>query len=404
MRRLVGLVSAGAFTVFALFSAVLLIDGWQAFGQKASGARLERMQASPQWSDGAFDNPQPMWNDTWGMVSGWADGSDVASPDGELPVVTGDRSRFAQPPQSGLRITWLGHSTSLIEIDGVTLLLDPVWGERASPFDWVGPKRWYAPPIPLSELPPVDAVLISHDHYDHLDWFTFQQLRTWENTRFIVPLGVASHLEYWGVPVDQIDERDWWDSVSVGDVTVHIVPSRHASGRFLTDYMSTLWCGFAAVGPTHRVYYSGDTGMFQAMAEIGERFGPFDVTMIEVGAYNAAWPDWHIGPEQAVRAHELMGGKVFLPVHWGMFDLALHGWTEPAERVVAAARATGTTLAMPRPGESIEPMMLAPEGTRAKTQGPFEKWWPEVPWQTAAEHPIVSRELGDLDTSEVLTQ
>lgn len=385
MRRLIR-VSLIAATIFAIAAGALLFDGWQAFGKSADGERRARMEASPRWTGSGFENPQPMWNDTFGMFRSWSEASDVASPSDPLPVVTGNRSRFATPPVSGLRITWLGHSTSLIEIDGARLLVDPVWGLRASPFTWVGPKRWYEPPIPLDELPPVDAVLISHDHYDHLDLPTILQLRDREATRFIVPLGVGAHLEYWGVSPDRIDERDWWESVQVKDVTVHVVPARHASGRFLTDYMSTLWCGFVAAGPTHRVYYSGDTGMFEEMQTIGEKFGPFDVTMIEVGAYHSAWPDWHIGPEQAVRAHKLMGGKVFLPVHWAMFDLAMHGWTEPAERVVAAAEQTGVTLAMPRPGESVEPAALAP----------FQKWWPDLPWQTAVEHPIVSRNLGSL--------
>ena len=251
-----------------------------------------------------------------------------------------------------------------------------MWGERTSPFSFAGPKRWYAPPIALSELPPIDVVLISHDHYDHLDAPTIEQMRDW-NTRFVVPLGVGAHLEYWGVPAERITELDWGDHLTVDELTVHCTEARHASGRHLLDQNATLWAGYALVGPSHRVFFSGDTGMFPELSDIGERFGPFDVTMVEVGAYNRAWPDWHMGPEQAVTAHRMLRGKAFLPIHWGLFDLALHGWTEPIERTMAAAQAQGVRVLSPRPGESVEP-------STTKTT----RWWPEVAWQTATDHPI----------------
>lgn len=365
--------------LLALASAALLADGWTAFGSRAAGERLDRMQASAQWAGKGFENPQPLWNDWMGMLTSWSDQSPAAEPDAPLPIVPGDRSRFAAPPESGLRVTWLGHSAVLMEVDGVRLLTDPVFGGRASPFDWAGPKAWYEPPIPLSELPPIDAVLISHDHYDHLQLSTILAMAEWDS-RFIVPLGVGAHLEGWGIDPARIVEVDWWDRVQVGAVEVVSTPSRHASGRFLTDRNATLWSGYAVQGPEHRVYFSGDTGLFPAMAEIGERLGPFDLVMIEVGAYHRAWPDWHIGPEQAIRAHGMVRGKVFLPIHWGMWNLALHGWTEPVERVIVAAEAAGVDFAIPRPGESIEPA----------SPPPLVRWWPELPWQTAAEHPIVS--------------
>ena len=362
----------------------LLVSGWAAFGATASGERRAVMEASPQWGDGVFENPQPMYSDLWGSVWSVTETSEAVSPDGEVPVVTDDGSRFAEPPETGLRVTWFGHSSALVEIDGARFLLDPVWGERASPFSWVGPKRWYPPPVALEDLPNIDAVLISHDHYDHLDHPTVLEMTAWD-TMFVVPLGVGAHLEYWGIAAERITELDWWETTEVAGTELVALPSRHASGRFVNDYMSSLWAGFALIGPQHRVYYSGDTGMFPAMHEIGEKYGPFDVTMIEVGAYHRAWPDWHIGPEQAVEAHEIVRGKVFLPVHWGMWTLAMHGWTEPAERVVAAAEKTGTVLAMPRPGESVEPARLRP----------VEKWWPSEPWDTAEEHPIRSTRLSN---------
>jgi L-ascorbate metabolism protein UlaG (beta-lactamase superfamily) len=368
---LVGLVVA--------FTVILVADGWSAFGQAASGARRTRMERSPEWVGGTFDNPEPLWNDEWGMITGLFDGSAHTVPDDPIPVVRGDASRFAAPPASELRVTWLGHSTLLVEIDGHRLLTDPVWGERTSPVDWIGPARWYPPPIALDDLPQIDAVLLSHDHYDHLDHPTMVALSD-RDTVFIAPLGVGAHLAYWGVPEERIVELDWWDRTRRGELEIVCTPARHASGRTPFDQNATLWAGYAIVGPRHRAYFSGDTGLFPAMRDIGERLGPFDVTMIEAGAYGSAWPDWHLGPEQTVLAHQLVRGGVLVPVHWGLFDLAYHGWTEPVERVLVAAEQARVDVAIPRPGESIEPT----------TSERPARWWPRVPWQDAREAPIVA--------------
>ncbi len=363
-------------------SVVLLALAWVGIGKRPTGERLERMKASPQWSDGSFVNPEPMWNDYLGMVSEAFAASEHAEPDAPLPVDEVAPARFAEPPESGLRVTWLGHSTVLIELDGVRVLTDPVWGERTSPISFLGPARWYAPLVSLDDLPPLDAVLISHDHYDHLDHTTIAAIADWD-TRFICPLGVGAHLAYWGVPESRITEVDWWDQVALGDVTVHAVPSRHASGRQVLDQNRTLWAGYALVGPEHRVLFSGDTGLFSAMSDIGERLGPFDVTMMEVSAYAQSWPDWHLGPEQAVDAHVTMRGDLLLPIHWGLFNLAYHGWTEPIERTVAEAERQGVRIATPRPGESFEPATYERDAA----------WWPQVPWRTAEEYPIRARGL-----------
>jgi L-ascorbate metabolism protein UlaG (beta-lactamase superfamily) len=363
---------------------IILVQAWVPMGKGAEGARLERMRGSSQWSDGVFENPQPLWNDGWGMVTEVFSGSDYGSPDASvsLPVEEVDPARFDRAPSTGLRVTWLGHSTLLIEIDGLRVLTDPVWGPRTSPLRWLGPARWYPPLIALDELPAIDAVIISHDHYDHLDQPTIDAMKEWD-TIFVAPLGVGAHLEYWGVPTDRIVELDWWERTRVGELELVATPARHASGRSLFDQNATLWAGYALLGPRHRVYFSGDTGLFPAMTEIGERFGPFDLTMIEAGAYGQSWPDWHIGPEQAVRAHQMVRGEVLLPIHWGLFNLAYHGWTEPIERTLVAAAAAGVDVAAPRPGQSFEPETLGPGGLT-------ERWWPDVPWRDADEYPIVS--------------
>lgn len=362
---------------------VLLVDAWTALGRTADGDRRARVEASARWTDGQFHNPQPLWTDVWGFASELVETSDHRSPDPMPPVVHVDPTRFASPPTTGLRVTWLGHSTLLLEIDGARILTDPVWGERASPSSWIGPKRWYAPLLDLDEVPKLDAVVISHDHYDHLDYATITAMKDWDTT-FITPLGVGSHLAYWGVPDARIVELDWWDETRVGDLTIVCTPARHASGRTLVDRDTTLWAGYAFKGSTHRVYFSGDTGYFRALEDIGERLGPFDLTLIEAGAYGQSWPDWHMGPEQAVKAHLAVRGRTFMAIHWGLFDLAFHGWTEPIERVREAALAANVPLLAPRPGESIEPERLEP----------FEPWWPELPWRTAEVYPIVATEDG----------
>lgn len=359
-----------------LASGAVLADAWEPMGTAPEGERLARMQASPQHEGEIFVNPQSMYNDYSGMFTTFGE-SRPTSPTQDLPVIRGDGSVFDTPPESGLRVTWLGHSTQVFEVDGVRLITDPIFGGRAGPVDWAGPQVWYAPPIALEDLPEIDAVLISHDHYDHLQQPTIAKMATWD-TQFIVPLGVGAHLEYWGVDPARITELDWWEATQIGAVEVNLVPSRHASGRHVFDQMRTLWGGYAIVGPESRIYFSGDTGLFPAMEEIGERYGPFDVALIEIGAYDQAWPDWHMGPENALRGADMVNAETFLPIHWGLWNLANHGWTEPIERAIVAADTRGMPMYAPKPGESVEPSAL-PE---------LERWWPELPWRTAEEYPI----------------
>jgi L-ascorbate metabolism protein UlaG (beta-lactamase superfamily) len=364
--------------LLALFALVLAINGWNAFGQLPAGDRLARLATSPQWQNGAFANQRKAWIDRQAAYRDLLTGDAVSEPEANapVPVVRPDPATLARLPASGLRVTWFGHSSTLVEIDGTRILVDPMWGNRASPVGWLGPARWFAPPIALGDLPPIDAVVISHDHYDHLDRDTILALAP-KGTLFIVPPGIGSHLAYWGVAERQIVELDWWDQRRIGDLTVTATPARHASGRLGSQSNHTLWAGYALVGPAHRVWYSGDTGFLPEFAEIGRRLGPFDATLLDTGQYDPAWPDNHLGPELAVEAHRLVGGKTLIPIHWALFNLAPHAWTEPPERILAAARCAGVKLAMPRPGESIDPA-TAPPPTR---------WWPELAWRTAAQKP-----------------
>lgn len=264
-------------------------------------------------------------------------GSAARSPQRPLGPFHTDPRVYSTAPESGLRITWMGHSTSLVEIDGVRILIDPVWDERAAPTTWAGPKRFFAPPLPLAGIPAIDAVIVSHDHYDHLGERTvraFAQLPALRNAQWIAPFGVGALLKQFGVQPAQCAELNWLDAVQVGPVSVTALPARHFSGRSLFNRFETLWASFALLGAAHRLYYSADSGEWHGFREIGEQFGPFDLTMLEIGASNPLWADIHMGPEGAVRSFRALGGRgLFMPIHWGLFDLALHPWKQPIETI-----------------------------------------------------------------------
>ncbi|GAP34487.1 MBL fold metallo-hydrolase [Piscinibacter sakaiensis] len=335
----------------------------KSFGARAAGARRERMQASPRWAGEGFRNVHPVLpglrdpSVARPSLGDFLCGGERRVPAGPLPVVD-PRPGWQRAPSDGLRATWLGHSAVLLEIDGATVLTDPVWGPRASPLRLAGPKRFQPAPVALRQLPPLDAVLISHDHYDHLDLPTVRELARRPGLPFVTSLGVGAHLEAWGIPPERIVELDWWESHTLprSGLCITAAPSQHFSGRSLKDRNATLWSSLVLRSPRHAVFFSGDTGLTTEYATIRERLGPFDLVMLEVGAFHPSWGDIHLGPENALKAHALLGGGAFLPVHWGTFSLALHAWDEPAEVLLGAAGSLGAPLLMPRLGEPVEPL------------------------------------------------
>ncbi len=263
-------------------------------------------------------------------------------------------SVYKKPPASGLRITWVGHSSLLIEIDGTRILTDPVWSERASFSSHIGPKRFFEPPLRLNELPALDAVLISHDHYDHLDENTIRHFAG-TKMQFFCSLGVSQHLEKWGINNSYVTEVDWGDSVMIGkDCVLTATPARHFSGRGLINRNETLWSSFVIKGPKHNIFFGADSGWFPGFKEIGDTFGPFDLTMLEIGAYGKNWPDIHMGPDHAANAHLALRGKLMMPIHWGTFNLALHAWDEPIEKLLQFAKERKIKLFIPEPGKPTE--------------------------------------------------
>jgi L-ascorbate metabolism protein UlaG (beta-lactamase superfamily) len=274
-----------------------------------------------------------------------------------------DAAIYASRPASGMRVTWFGHSSSLIEIDGVRVLIDPVWDERAGPYRWLGPKRFFPPTLPLDDLPPIDVVLISHDHYDHLGKDTVRRLsQLHPGVRWVTSLGVGARLQRFGVPKDKITELDWTQSTEVcgleGSLRITSWPSRHFSGRTAFDRFSTLWASFVLEGSQHRIYYGADSGDWDGFAEIAERYEGFDLTMLEIGAFHPLWASIHLGPDGAARAFQAMGGNaragLLMPIHWGLFNLALHAWRQPILRLRDVATQKGLKLWSPRPGAPTE--------------------------------------------------
>jgi len=356
-----------------LAGAVLLIllrsTEWLAsLGGRVTGARLDRARHSPQYRDGKFRNAEPTRMATGSyreMARRQFFGREQREPVGEIPVVHRVKDDYAKPPASGLRATWIGWASVLVEIDGKIVMTDPVWSERCSPSTLVGPKRFHAPPIALDELPHVDLVVISHDHYDHLDMVTVKSLAA-RGTHFAVPIGIGAHLERWQIPAAQIHELDWNESFRLGDLTVTSTPARHYSGRNPLHGNETLWTSWVMKGPRHRVFFSGDSGYSSAFKRIGDEHGPFDLTLIKIGASDPTWTEIHMAPEEAVQTHRDLRGAVMLPVHWGTFNLAFHAWRDPADRALAAASKSGVRLVVPKPGEFVEPSTAAANPDR---------WW-----------------------------
>ena len=315
---------------------------------------------SPNYRDGVFANLEPpsgtalTREDQAGLLRELMFGGSAQKPPIEIPVIEPELGL----PVGDLAVTWYGHSSAVIEVDGYRVLADPVWSQRCSPSRTVGPQRLHPVPAPLDALPAIDAVIISHDHYDHLDIETITALARTQRAKFFVPLGIGAHLRSWGVPAERVVELDWYQSAQLGELTLVCTPARHFSGRFLTRD-TTLWASWALIGPRHRAFFGGDTGYSKSFADIGADYGPFDLTLMPIGAYHHGWPDIHMNPEFAVRAHrDVTDSGLLVPIHWATFRLAPHPWGEPVERMLTAAKAESVAVAVPKPGQRVDTAAL----------------------------------------------
>ena len=310
---------------------------------------------SPQAGQNKFENPRPRpalglaktLGIYWDFLFNKPANTVPAAP---MPVRPLSREALlAAPDRSLFR---LGHSTVLLKLRGEFFLTDPVFAKRASPVQWMGPKRFHPSPIALADLPPIKAVILSHDHYDHLDYQTVLALAD-KTQWFLTPLGVGDRLIDWGIEAAKVKQLDWWQSTEVAGVRLVATPAQHFSGRGLLDADKTLWASWVIIEKDLRVFFSGDTGYFDGFKAIGEKYGPFDITLMETGAYDARWPAVHLHPEQVLQAHLDLRGRWLLPIHNGTFDLAMHSWYDPFDRIVALAEQHGVTLATPIMGEAL---------------------------------------------------
>lgn len=275
-----------------------------------------------------------------------------AFPDRTIPLEELNKQKLMQLSDEGFSVVRLGHSTILMKIEKRFWLIDPVFSERASPFSFMGPKRFHQPPIDISDLPEIEGVIISHNHYDHLDETSIRQLADKVN-RFIMPLGNSAQVIDWGVDESKITELDWWQKVTVDNLEIIATPAQHFSGRGLSDKNKTLWSSWVFKLPTSSIFFSGDSGYFDGFKTIGNKYGPFDLTMIETGAYDKDWPEVHMTPAESAMAHIDLKGKKMLPVHNGTFDLAFHAWTDPFEQIVAIAGNEWIDLLTPKMGQVV---------------------------------------------------
>ena len=299
----------------------------------------------------------------WKMIKAYINAKRVeAEPKNNIPVsnIT-EEQLFVDTFDAVFR---LGHSSLLIRLDGEFILIDPVFSERASPLQWLGPKRFHQSPISIEQLPPLKAVIISHDHYDHLDKHTIKLLNDKAST-FFTPLKVGDYLVEWGIDEEKVHQLDWWQEITLNNLTIVATPAQHFSGRGIFDKDQTLWASWVIQGVESKLFYSGDSGYFSGFKAIGNRYGPFDITMIETGAYNELWSDIHMLPEESVQAHIDLQGKAMMPVHNSTFDLALHDWYEPLERVSEFSKIKNVNLLTPKFGDAVN----------VKTPNSKEKWW-----------------------------
>jgi L-ascorbate metabolism protein UlaG (beta-lactamase superfamily) len=350
---MVAIVIIGGLGVFSY----LFINLYPAFGGKASNEKISRFQQSKNFSKKRkFVNMVPTAMDTslkgsLSLIKAFIKGNPNRRPVKALPTTLLDTAFLQRDTQP--KITWLGHSACLLELQGKIILLDPMFGRAPSPFPFLGRNRYSEKlPLTIENLPVIDLVIFSHDHYDHLDFGSIKKIKN-KIKQFIVPLGVGDHLEKWGVSSDKIKELDWWDELDHEGFRLACTPAQHFSGRSLGDRDATLWCSWVIASMNTKIFFSGDSGYGPHFKEIGQKYGPFDLTLMECGQYNQHWSQIHMMPEETVKAQLDVKGKLMIPIHWGAFTLSLHDWNDPIERVTKAAKEQNVAISTPQIGETV---------------------------------------------------
>jgi len=358
----------GLILVLSLIAVTIFINFSPQFGQKAIGDDYERIKTSNNFSNGKFRNIKktsimtkidlnsiPLYFIKGNTVPNFSIPIEknyfIENEDLDITDVSNNLDLYKQ--KSNVKVTWFGNSALLVEVNNKKIFLDPMLGNIPSPHPWLGSKRFNEElPIKVEDIPQIDVVLISHDHYDHLDYFSITKLKD-KVKMFYVPLGVAAHLKLWGVDESKIVELDWWEEVKFEELTFVSTPSRHFSGRGLFNKDSTLWCSWVIKNENTRIFFSGDGGYSETFKEIGKKFGPFDLTLLECGQYDEGWSEIHMMPEETVQAHIDLRGKILMPIHWGAFKLSIHPWQEPVERLLLKANSLKAKVTTPMIGEPI---------------------------------------------------
>jgi L-ascorbate metabolism protein UlaG (beta-lactamase superfamily) len=336
------------------------------FGKSPSKKQKAEYAKSENYKNGKFINQHqsPMGANFWEIIKELTKQAPNRNPKTDIEVKKNDSLILENKDTT--QLTWLGHSSFLLKIDGKNILIDPMFGNTPSPISLFGAKRFSKNlPIEIEKLPFIDAVILSHDHYDHLDYKTIQKLKGKVGLYF-TPLGVGNHLKKWGIPKEIINELNWWNSIKFESIKLTCTPARHFSGRGLFDRASTLWCSWVIKGKRDNIFFSGDSGYDTHFKAIGNKYGPFDISLMECGQYNENWKLIHMIPEETVQASIDLKSKLTLPMHWGAFTLAFHNWTDPIERILTEASKLNLPITTPEIGEQV---------TIGSITFPIKKWW-----------------------------
>lgn len=357
------------FTVLLIISVMVFLKFGKVFGGKPTRQQKIKYSQYPNHKQGKFTNlmPQFMVTDADDFIDDSMHPKSTRRPDFDIPFVKIDPTSLSQKTKH-TRITWFGHSTLLLEMDGKNIMIDPMFGEVPSPVSFIGQKR-YSKGLPLNidELPPIDAVLITHDHYDHLDYKSILKIKN-KVKQFYVPLGLSAHLLAWNIPSSKIEELNWYETATLEGIQLTLTPSHHYSGRSLNDRFESLWGGWVIKGSLDNIYLSGDGGYGPHFKQIGDEYGPFDFAMIECGQYSRYWRQNHLFPEQSARVGVDVGAQLMMPIHWGAFTLAMHRWDDPVKRFLTKAKEFDIPVTTPKIGEQI---VLG----KATIDQPKSAWW-----------------------------
>ncbi len=360
-------------TIIVLLVVVyfVFVNFYPTFGGDVSKDRQRLYQSSSNYSDHKFQNidssvpPDLGLSKTLGIAyKFFTTKVPNGSPSHDLQVHKVNKKQLIK--QDSTQLIWFGHSAFYLEMNNKSILIDPMFGNVAAPHPWLGANRFNSElPIEIEDLPFIDAVIISHDHYDHLDYDSIIALKN-KVSHYYVPLGVGVHLEAWGIEPTVITELDWWQEVTLGEIQLACTPAQHFSGRKIGAEQSTLWSSWVIQNASEKLFFSGDSGYSDHFKAIGNQYGPFDLALMECGQYNELWSDIHMMPEETAQAGKDLNARAIMPIHWAGFKLALHDWRDPVNRVTVAGKELNLPVITPQIGDVIH---------LDDTTSDYGQWW-----------------------------